>query len=186
MHALIWMAIGGALVWLLLLARTHVASFRAQPAAQYAGLTPVFDPAVHLCGPILCEGVIFGPTGRVSSRFVADMLGSWNGPAGILAETFRYDSGAVQHRQWTLTVHAKGRIEATAPDVIGIATGKVSGSGIMMRYRIKLPPESGGHVLNAVDWMYLVENGTILNRSQFFKFGILVAELVATLRRADR
>ena len=31
--------------------------------------------------------------------------------------------------------------------------------------------------------MYLMENGTIMNRSQFRKFGIKVAELVATMRR---
>jgi hypothetical protein len=30
--------------------------------------------------------------------------------------------------------------------------------------------------------MYLVENGTIINRSQFRKYGIKVAELVATMR----
>jgi hypothetical protein len=37
-------------------------------------------------------------------------------------------------------------------------------------------------VLNTVDWMYLTPNGTIMNRSQFRKFGIKVAELVATMR----
>lgn len=31
-------------------------------------------------------------------------------------------------------------------------------------------------------WMYLSDNGTILNRSQFRKFGIRVAEMVATMR----
>jgi hypothetical protein len=30
--------------------------------------------------------------------------------------------------------------------------------------------------------MYLTPNGTIVNRSQFRKFGIKVAELVATMR----
>ncbi len=32
------------------------------------------------------------------------------------------------------------------------------------------------------DWMYLADNGTIVNRSQFRKFGFKVAELVATMR----
>ena len=41
---------------------------------------------------------------------------------------------------------------------------------------------SGGHVLDVLDWMYLLPNGTIMNRSQFRKFGIKVAELVATMR----
>jgi hypothetical protein len=63
--------------------------------------------------------------------------------------------------------------------------GKQSGSGVKLSYRIKLPESSGGHVLDAVDWMYLVENGTIMNRSQFRKFGIKVAELVATMRPVE-
>ena len=52
-------------------------------------------------------------------------------------------------------------------------------------YRLRLPEESGGHVLDAVDWMYLTPNGTVVNRSQFRKFGIKVAELVATMRRKE-
>jgi hypothetical protein len=30
--------------------------------------------------------------------------------------------------------------------------------------------------------MYLLDNGTVMNRSQFRKFGIKVGELVATIR----
>jgi hypothetical protein len=45
-----------------------------------------------------------------------------------------------------------------------------------------LTKDAGGHALNVVDWMYLMENGVIINRSQFRKFGIKVAELVATMR----
>jgi hypothetical protein len=53
----------------------------------------------------------------------------------------------------------------------------------MLRYRIRLAPEAGGHTLDVIDWMYLMENGTIMNRSLFRKFGIKVAELVVTMRR---
>jgi hypothetical protein len=52
----------------------------------------------------------------------------------------------------------------------------------VLNYRIRLTPEAGGHVLDTVDWMYLTANGTIMNRSQFRKYGIKVAELVATMR----
>jgi hypothetical protein len=158
-------------------------TFLAQRPDDLAGKGPAFDPQVHLSGPILCEGVIYGPTGRVASRFVADMLGTWDGDTGTLAETFRYDSGTVQNRQWTLALTGN-TIAATAPDVVGTGTGLVQGAGIVMRYRIRLTPEAGGHVLDVTDWMYLMENGTIMNRSQFYKFGIKVAELVATMRPA--
>jgi hypothetical protein len=65
---------------------------------------------------------------------------------------------------------------------VGTGAGQQTGSALELKYRIKLPQASGGHELDAVDWMYLVENGTIMNRSQFRKYGIKVAELVATMR----
>lgn len=169
-----------ALVWL----RGRLASFRAQVPSDYSGKGPAFDLRRHLSGPIQCEGVIFGPTGRVTSRFVAQMEGNWSGTTGTLSEAFRYDSGSVQHRAWTLALHDDGRIVATAPDVVGEGSGRVAGSGVLLNYRIRLTPEAGGHVLDVTDWMYLMENGTVMNRSEFRKFGLKVAELVATLRPA--
>jgi hypothetical protein len=175
----------GVLITLTLVAmRKRYFSFQAQDPAAFAGTGgPVFDLRRHLSGPIQCEGVIFGPTGRVASRFVADMEGRWEGNRGVLSETFRYDSGTVQEREWTLALGNDGRIVATAPDVVGEGDGEAAGPGVRLRYRIRLTPEAGGHVLDVVDWMYLMENGTIMNRSQFSKFGITVAELVATMRR---
>jgi hypothetical protein len=176
-------ALIGALIVIALIAlRTRFASFAAQAPSDYTGKGPAFDLRQHLSGPLTCEGVIFGPTGRVTSRFVADMQGTWNGTTGTLAEVFRYDSGTVQHRAWTLELGPNGQITATAADVEGKGTGRVEGPGVLLRYRIRLTPEAGGHVLDVTDWMYLLENGAIMNRSQFRKFGIKVAELVATIR----
>ncbi len=176
--------LGAILMVTLLALRARYASFQAQVPGDYAGKGPQFDLRRHLSGPIQCEGVIFGPTGRVASRFVADMQGSWSGTTGTLSEVFRYDSGSVQHRTWTLALGERGRIIATAPDVVGQGTGQVEGSGVMLRYRIRLTPEAGGHILDVTDWMYLMENGSIMNRSEFRKFGFKVAELIATLRPA--
>lgn len=177
-------ALLGALIVILVIGiRSRYASFHAQSPSDYAGLGPRFDLRQHLSGPIQCEGVIFGPTGRVASRFVADMEGTWQGNTGTLSEVFRYDSGTIQRRAWTLALGNSGEITATAADVVGLGRGRVEGPGVMLRYRIRLTPEAGGHVLDVTDWMYLMENGTIINRSQFRKFGIKVAELVATMRR---
>lgn len=167
----------------ILYVRGRFLGFRAQTPADLAARGPRFDPRTHLNGPLLCEGVIFGPTGRVVSRFVADMEGTWEGNRGVLRERFRYDSGTVQDRAWKLDLGNDGTIRAEAADVVGAGTGKAEGPAVMMRYRIRLPEDAGGHVLSVTDWMYLVENGTIMNRSQFTKFGVTVAELVATMRR---
>lgn len=159
--------------------------FPAQRPEDYADQGPKFDLREHLKGPLLCEGVIYGPTGRVSSRFVADFDVTWNGNKGVMAEHFRYDSGETQNREWRLTLAEDGTVKAEADDLVGTGTGRAAGPGFQLNYRIKLPEKSGGHVLDTTDWMYVVENGAIINRSQFRKYGIKVAELVATMRRKD-
>lgn len=156
--------------------------FTAQQPAEFDGKGPAFDLRQHLNGPLQCEGVIYGPTGRVASRFVADMNGTWEGNIGTLSEDFRYDSGLQQARCWTLQLGNDGGICAQADDIVGDGSGRVTGPSVMLRYRIRLDPSAGGHELDVTDWMYLMENGTIMNRSQFFKWGIKVAELVATMR----
>lgn len=172
-------ALGGGALW------SRYAGFIAQRSADYAEGTPQFDLREHLSGPILCEGVIYGPTGRVTSRFVADMEGRWEGNSGTLAEVFHYDSGTVQERKWQLTLGNDGSIRAEAEDVVGRGEGMQQGSAVVLRYKIRLPEDAGGHVLDTTDWMYLAPNGTVINRSQFRKYGIKVAELVATMRKKD-
>ncbi len=185
MDAPIYFLLGLVAAFALFWVRGRYAGFLAQGPADFEGSGPEFELREHLKGPILCEGVIYGPTGRVSSRFVADMDAKWDGNVGVMTELFRYDSGAVQERAWQLTLGNDGSIKAEAADVVGTGTGQQTGAGVQLKYRIRLPEDSGGHVLDATDWMYLVENGTIINRSQFRKYGIKVAELVATMRPKD-
>lgn len=160
-------------------------SFRAQIPEDYADHGPRFDIREHLNGPLLCEGVIYGPTGRVVSRFVAEFFAEWDGNSGVMREEFRYDSGETQHREWRLQVNESGLIKADADDLSGTGRGRQSGSSVKLEYNIRLMENAGGHVLSVVDWMYLLENGVIMNRSQFRKFGFKVGELVATMRPAN-
>jgi hypothetical protein len=180
-----YILIGAALMAGAMILKARYVSFGSQTSGDYAN-GPLFDIRERFNGPIVCEGVIYGPTGRVSSRFVADFEASWNGNVGTMIERFHYDSGQVQDRVWTLTLGNDGRIKAEAPDVVGTGTGQQSGSAVLLNYRIKLTKEAGGHALDVTDWMYLMANGSIMNRSQFRKFGIKVAELVATMRPRDQ
>lgn len=167
----------GTVFWLI----SRRMSFLAQTPGDY-GAGPSFDIREVLNGPLLCDGIIYGPTGRVSSRFTAKFDAKWTGHSGVMREHFIYDSGSEQHREWRLSVDDAGRITADADDLVGTGSGTQNGSGVRLTYRIKLPEGGGGHELDVVDWMYLLENGTIMNRSQFRKFGFKVGELVATMR----
>lgn len=164
--------------------KTMFFSFRAQKPQDYAGQGPAFVLTEHLSGRMVSEGVIYGPTGRVESRFVATMVGEWTGNTGTLSEEFSYAGGRTQSRKWHLTLGEGNRFTATAADIEGVAEGEVSGPTLSMQYVITLPEDAGGHRLAVTDWLYLTQDGVILNRSQMRKFGLTVAELVATMRPA--
>jgi hypothetical protein len=168
----------------LILLRRRFAEFPGQTPEDYVDALSTFDVKSHLNGKMICEGVIFGPLGRVTSSFVADFDVTWDGDTGVMAETFHYNDGSTQDRAWTIRLRGDDTFAMTAPDVEGEGQGVTSGSAVQMKYRIRLPEASGGHVLDTVDWMYLAPNGSIMNRSQFRKFGFRVAELVATIRPA--
>lgn len=183
--AVFFFALGAGVVALLVLLRHRFADFMGQSANDYAEDHPPFDMRKHLDGPMTCDGVIFGPLGRVTSTFEADFDVSWLGNICTMKEEFRYNDGSTQIREWRIELDGGGGFEAFADDVPGKGTGEISGSAVLFNYPIKLPEASGGHILNAFDCMFLTKNGTVVNRSQFRKFGFRVAELVATIKKKE-
>lgn len=165
--------------------RRRYAAFYGQSPEDYQEGYPMLDIQEHLTGKMICEGIIFGPLGRVTSTFAADFDITWDGDNGTMDEVFRYNDGSTQVRQWRLVMGQNGSFEMRADDVPGVGRGETSGNAVQMCYPITLPEESGGHRLNCVDWMYMTPDGTVMNRSQFRKFGFKVAELIATIRPKD-
>jgi hypothetical protein len=177
--------LGAAVVLFLKVLRRRVADFSGQKADDYADDFPRFDMREHLNGPMQCDGVIFGPLGRVTSTFEADFDIVWEGNRCTMKEHFQYNDGSIQDREWRLELDDDGGFKAYADDVPGMASGEIAGPAVLFNYKITLPPESGSHTLKAFDCMYLTKNGTIVNRSQFRKFGFRVAELVATIKKKE-
>lgn len=169
-------------ILLAMLAKSMFLSFRAQSPADYSDTGPAFSLKTHLSGEILSEGLIFGPNGKMTNSFTAEMVGTWYGDTGTLSEEFVYSNGRQQSRKWFLKLGPGNTFTATADDIVGEANGSVSGATVKMEYQIILPEEAGGHVLDVTDWLYLTESGVIMNKSEMRKFGIKVAELVATMR----
>ena len=179
MKILISLLVLALLLWVL---KDRLFSFRAQTPEGYVNLGPEMALKTHLSGPIQSEGLIYGPTGRVTSTFVARMFGEWEGNTGTLTEDFTYSNGRTQSRKWYLRAGEGNQFTATADDIIGTAHGTVSGATISLRYTIVLPSDVGGHKLDVTDWMYLTEDGVIMNRSEMRMFGFKVGELIATMR----
>ena len=168
---------------LLITVKFQFFAFKNQNILRFKEEKNIFDIRDCLNGPMVAEGIIYGLSGNLESTFIASFEGSWKGNEGKLIENFNFSSGKNQIRQWRLKVLGDGRIEGTAPDIIGKANGQQMGSAVKLEYKLKLSQELGGHEINVIDWMHLMENGTIINRSEFRKFGVKVGELVATFRK---
>lgn len=160
-------------------------SFNAQKPEDYRTGTPVFDITEQLNGPMDAYGLVYDYRGRVNARFTARMNGVWSDGKGVLSEDFNYDSGRTQKREWTIEMGEDGHFTTTAPDIIGTGIGRQLGNAVRLEYRIVLPEDAGGYTLDVVDWMYLFEGGTILNKSEFRMFGIKVGSLIATFKKLD-
>lgn len=169
-------------VFALIAAKDRFLSFRSQTPSDYSQTGPAFSLKENLNGEILSEGLIYGPNGKMTNSFVARMVGEWQGNTGTLSEVFTYSNGKQMTRKWNLSLGPGNTFTATADDIVGEGKGVISGSTVKLTYRITLPEEAGGHELDVIDWMYLTDNGAIMNRSEMRKFGLKVAELVATMR----
>ena len=138
---------------------------------QYANELPRLDVEQYFNGTLDAHGMFQDRSGAVIKRFVVVMRASWNGDTGTLDEDFVYADGTKQKRVWTLKKTAPGRFSATAADVIGTAQGVVSGNSLNWKYVLALPVD--GKIVNVEmdDWMFLIDQKVMLNRTAMSKYG---------------
>lgn len=149
----------------------------------YQGTEPEFDLKEYFNGSIKAWGIVQNWRGRVVSRFDIKMIGKWEGGVGTLTEDFAYYNQHQQHRVWTITEHKDGRYSGTAPDIIGIAKGRSNGCAMQWNYVMDLEVSGRKYRIKFDDWMWLMNDGVLINRSYLKKFGITVAELTIFMQK---
>jgi len=160
-----------------------LAGCSSQSIDDYVAETPKLDLRAYLNGPLTASGIFFDHAGRADLRFVVEMHGSWEGDTGTLAETFKYSDGRTDERVWTIRFKDNERFIATAHDVVDEAKGMQRGNAAMMEYKLKLPRDGEEIVVSMEDWLYLQEDGTLINRTEMRKFGLKIGELVVSFRK---
>ncbi|MES2323146.1 MAG: DUF3833 domain-containing protein [Pseudomonadota bacterium] len=175
MHILKLIAAGAALAL--------AAGCGAPHIGQYAGATPALDVETYFSGTLDAHGMFQDRSGAVIKRFVVVMRCSWNGDTGTLDEDFVYDDGTQQKRVWTLKKTGPGRFSATAPDVIGSASGSVAGNALRWQYVLALPVDGRIVHVDMDDWMFLVDDKVMLNRTAMSKFGVGLGHVTLSFRK---
>jgi hypothetical protein len=156
------------------------------PVETYQGQKPVLDLARYFNGTVDGWGMFQDRSGKVLKRFYVRIDASWAGDVGTLDEHFEWSDGKKTRRVWTVTKLDEHRYSGTAADVIGTAAGTAYGNALRWRYVLNLETDDGKtYEVDFDDWMYLIDERTMLNRSYMSKFGFELGQLTLSFTRRD-
>jgi hypothetical protein len=150
--------------------------------SEYHDEKPPLDLARYFNGTIDGWGMFQDRSGKVVKRFYVRIDAKWDGNRGTLDEKFEYADGEKQNRVWTL-VKDGNRYTGTAADVVGAAQGEAQGNALHWNYVLALPVDGRVWHMDMDDWMYLIDENTMLNRTTMTKFGFRVGEVTLSFRR---
>ena len=147
---------------------------------QYRAEKPELDLKIYLNGTLDAWGIFQGRSGEVQKRFHVVIDAKWQGDTGVLDEQFKWSDGTASRRVWTLTKQPDGSFRGKADDVVGEAIGEVSGNALRWRYVLALPVDGKVYNVDFDDWMFLMDDKVMMNRSYMRKWGFDLGEVTLT------
>ena len=146
---------------------------------DYASNSPKLVTREFFNGNLTAHGVVKNRSNEVIRYFNATIKAYWENDRGTLEEKFIFDDGEIQYRTWILTPNKNNPtlFTATAGDVIGQGTGQTAGNAFNLNYTLKVKYKESSLNLSVNDWMWLVDEKTLLNESSLTKFGFKVGSV---------
>ena len=149
---------------------------------RYANEKPRLDLAQYFSGTVDGWGMFQDRSGAVVKRFYVRIDSTWKGNEGTLDEHFQFTDGTTQNRVWKLTKDGD-RYTGMAADVVGTALGAAAGNALRWSYTLALPVDGNTWNVDMDDWMYLIDDKTLLNRTTMSKLGFRVGEVTLSFRK---
>lgn len=160
-----------------------LASCSGVDVRNYSQEKPTLELREFFEGRVEAWGIFQKRSGEVAKRFHVVINGHSEGSKLILDEAFTYSDGTKQKRVWTLTPDGPGQWRGTAGDVVGEARGEIAGNTLRWRYVLRLPVDGEEYDVELDDWMYLMDDKTLINRSYMSKFGVEVGQITLFFRK---
>ncbi|MCE2731376.1 MAG: DUF3833 domain-containing protein [Rickettsiaceae bacterium] len=149
----------------------------------YSNKKNKIDLRAFFQGEIEGWGALFDYRGRQTRSFYVTLKGTWDKNRGVLEEWFIFDNGEKTERKWEINFSNDLMFIGTAKDIVGEAKGKQNGNAVNLNYVLNIPYNNSTINLNMDDWMFLVEDNIILNRTSMKKFGFKVGEIVLFMKK---
>jgi hypothetical protein len=146
---------------------------------EYSNNTPKLITKEFFNGSLTAHGVVKNRSGKVIRYFNATINADWKNNIGTLEEKFIFNDGEIQYRTWVLVpnINDTTLFSATAGDVVGTGKGRVSGNAFNLNYVLKVKYNDSTINVRVNDWMWLVNEKTLLNESSLSKFGFNVGSV---------
>jgi hypothetical protein len=128
-------------------------------------------------------GIFTDRNGKVVKRFTVEMKCQWQSDQGILDEDFVYSDGTKEKRVWQLTHKGNGAYEGTAGDVVGLAQGQTQGNAFNWQYTLAVPIEGTLLHVQMDDWMYLMNDRVMLNKTRMTKLGVHLGDVTLSFTK---
>lgn len=158
---------------------------------DYVEQQPKLDLFSFFNGEVKAWGIVQNRKGQVTQRFIVDIAGAVDktGQELTLDETFEYMQGdGVKKRVWKISRNDVNRTDGEsfvgeASDIVDSATGDVYGNTLNWTYQMDLTVNSGTYRVTFDDWMWALDDQTIVNRAYIKKFGLVMAEVTLFMQR---
>lgn len=154
-----------------------------QKIQDYKDQKPELKLEEFFSGKVNGTASFFDWAGRVKTRFQIALNGDWDGQILTLNELITYSTGVKESRIWKIKKLTDSTYEGETTDVIGKAIIKISGNAAQWNYIFNVKVDDSTYALKFDDWMYLQEDGFLLNRAKARKFGIKVGELFIAMKK---
>lgn len=169
--------------WILVLCAALLSGCGGVEVSQYREQTPALELRQFFTGRVEAWGMFQKRSGEVIKRFHVQINSRSEGDRFIMHEDFTYSDGTRQTRVWTLHPDGPGRWRGTADDVVGEAEGEVAGNALRWRYVLNLPVDGKTYQVHFDDWMFLLDENTLANRSYMTKFGFELGQVTLFFRK---
>lgn len=150
---------------------------------QYENNEPKLLLEEYFVGETTAYGVFEKRSGQVVNQFEVKINGTFENNVLTLIEDFVYLNGKVEQRIWKLNKLPDGRYEGTTNGVIGLAKGQVSGNAFNWQYVFDTPVGDTSYHLKFDDWMFLQDDGVLINRAHVTKWGFNVGSVTLTFHK---
>jgi hypothetical protein len=150
---------------------------------DYSGKTPAMDIRQFFNGEVVAVGVFIDRSGMADPSMSVTMKGTFDKDGGQMYEEFIYSDGRNDKRTWTIRFVDDHHFIGTAHDIIGEAKGTQYGNAVHMEYVLRVLHKGSSYDMSMDDWMYKMDDKTIINRITMSKFGFKVGELILTFSK---